>query len=343
MAAFLPEVDMHFPTPSRLLAFAVATVAFSVGALASPVAATFGPSPRQAPLRVARPAAAQTHPPTVPPRRKANRGWMLPGAGFQHPLLYVTHGSEVDVYDGRGRHPQQVGAITDGIQDSYGAYVDHRGTLYVVNWSGDPPDVAVYPAGSTSPSIEISDQLQRPLYATTDRHDHLFVSDANTGNVTEYKPGGTVAVRVLRTGGGEADGLAFNAAGDLYVAYRTDGHNGIEVFRGGKSPGQDLGIDLSDPQGLVFDPAGNLIVAETAGADKIDVFAPGQTSPLQTWHVRGVPTGLAFDLTSKALFTSCLASHDVRHLMYPDGRRPGPWLAAGDGLQGMAFSPLARH
>jgi hypothetical protein len=90
-----------------------------------------------------------------------------------------------------------------------------------------------------------------------------------------------------------------------------------------------------------MDRDGNLIVAETRGSDTVDVFAPGQTRPSQKWKVHAVPTGLAFDLRSNALFVSCLADGRIRRIVYPGAPTTKRWLDTMSNLQGMAFSPVA--
>ena len=48
-----------------------------------------------------------------------------------------------------------------------------------------------------------------------------------------------------------------------------------------------LGMRIDQPQGLLVDRAGNIIVVESA-ADRIDVFPPGATTPSVTVTISGI-------------------------------------------------------
>lgn len=213
--------------------------------------------------------------------RIANVGG-LPPITYGGDYLYIAdeYNSQIDVFHLRGREQTPIGSISSGVAEPYGIWYD-RGTksLYVANQTNST--VTAYPYGTQTPSVTYSQDLSRPLYPVVDRHGDLFVSNANTGAVVEYLAGSTNPHMVLQTPGVEADGLAFDRHGNLYVAYRTcpSGSGSVERFAPGSDKGQVLGMTLSDPQGLVIDASGDVVVDETGTANarlhQVDVFPPG--------------------------------------------------------------------
>lgn len=200
------------------------------------------------------------------------------------PYLYVAaeHANEVLIYSESGSYQSPIGMITSGISSPYGLYVDRSGNLYVANQS--PPTVTVYAPGSTSPSAIYSQDLVRPHYMVVDQYGDLFVSnaplqDCHKATVIEYEPGSQVPYRRLHVPGYEADGIDLDQQGDLYVSYRfcRDRHvGGIEKFAPGSTQGEDLGVRDYDPQGLIVDSAGNVVVVETQKWAGVAFFRPGK-------------------------------------------------------------------
>jgi|HubBroStandDraft_6_1064221.scaffolds.fasta_scaffold37977_3 hypothetical protein len=199
------------------------------------------------------------------------------------PYLYVAAESanEVLIYPESGYYQSPVGMITSGISSPYGLYVDQSGNLYVANQY--PPTVTVYAPGSTYPSATYSQDLVRPHYMVVDQYGDLFVSnaplqDCHKATVIEYQPGSQVAYRRLHVPGYEADGIDLDQQGDLYVSYRfcRDRHvGGIEKFAPGSTQGEDLGVRDHEPQGLIVDNAGDVVVVETEKWAGIALFQAG--------------------------------------------------------------------
>jgi hypothetical protein len=170
-----------------------------------------------------------------------------------------------------------------------------------------------------------SQDLERPLYPIVDSHGNLYVGNANSPTVVEYLAGTTNAYRVLQVPGDEADGLAFDQQGNLYVAYRaSDGVGGgsIEEFAPGSAQGHVLGMSLTAPQDLIVDTSGNIVVAETETADRIDVFPPGaQTPSFETTLPNGsIPTGFAVDSAEANFYASSIGG-DAFISTYPLGKQ----------------------
>lgn len=218
------------------------------------------------------------------------KGWLAPalrhGASNQS-LMYVSEESrsEIVIYPEPQPTGKPLGIITDGVDLPWGLCVDRNRNLYVANQSGT---VTEYPPGSTSPSATYAEDLGRPLYCIVDQYGDLFVGNAeggaNGGTIVEYKAGSTGAYQVLQTPGNEVDDMDFDADGNLYAAYRGgQGSYGtsIEKFAPGSADGTILGMRLNQPQGLVVDGNGDIVVVTEwrPGRNHLAVFRSGKTRP----------------------------------------------------------------
>ena len=266
-------------------------------------------------------------------------GWLTAEAALGTYLIYGATGDHVTLFPKRGFNPQPVGKISDGVTAAYGLFLARDKDLYVTNWYGDT--VSVYPRGATAPKITYSSGLSRPLYAVADAQ-NVYVGNANNGKIVIFKKGNTMPIGTFTTFGVEVDGLAFDKAGDLYAAYRrSDDRNngGVEFFRPPSSQGTDLGINVTAPQGIVVDDAGNLLLAETEGADRVDIFPPGATTPSEVALVPSTPTQIQLGRRDRMLYISSLG-HTVYVTRYPGPAKVEVKIrnSLGD-LQGLAVSP----
>ena len=129
------------------------------------------------------------------------------------------------------------------------------------------------------------------LYALADSTGHVFVSGENDhgiGDMSLEFNAGQNRVIAHQQLGSETDGMAEDGQGNLYVAYRGEPMSGsIAEFGPGLKNKRHLGIRIDQPQGLLVDRAGNIIVVESA-ADRIDVFPPGATTPSVTVTISGI-------------------------------------------------------
>lgn len=229
------------------------------------------------------------------------------------------------MYPEQGSHQAPIGAIDVGGLPC-GIYVDKRQSLYVANQL----NVTVYPPGASRPSLTLSQGLSRPLYPIVDRHGNVFVSNAqryyqNGGTVVEYHSGKTTPYRVLQTPGIEADGMDFDAQGNLYVAYRGyTGTGSIEKFAPGSTNGTILGMQLDQPQGLIVDETGNIVVVETANSGSVvphlDLFPPGRQTPSVQIPVPNTPNQIAIRQTESRLLIAAEGGL-VYQMRYPFQRK----------------------
>ena len=118
-------------------------------------------------------------------------------------------------------------------------------------------------------------------------------STSPTGNSTISKvtPAGAVSTFVS-SGLDGPDGLAFDAAGNLYVA--NEGNSTISKVTPAGAVSTFVSSGLDEPGGLAFDAAGNLYVANYANSTISKVTPAGAVS---TFVSSGLddPDGLAFD------------------------------------------------
>lgn len=264
----------------------------------------------------------------TPSRGLASAGWLSPTVrkGTSGPLLYVADQSDnqILIYPESGYNQSPVGKITSGISSPYGLNVDQSGNLYVANQG--TKSVTVYAPGSTDPSAKYTEDLTRPLYPLVDASGDLFVSNASTGKcetatVVEYESGSTKPYRELSVPGHEADGMDFDQQGNLYVVYRRAcgrGHpGGIERFAPGSSQGEDLGIEVHQPQALIVDKNDNLILTDTGDRDSVVFFQAGKR--YKKFRVKlpaDTPVEIAITSDETQLFVSCL-SGKVYETGYP--------------------------
>ena len=244
--------------------------------------------------------------------KKQPRGWFLntthasvSSSGVVQ-YLYVANqtNNDIDIFLEKGRRTLPIGQISSGIAAPYGLYVDSQHALYVANQLANT--VTKYAYGSTSPAATYSEDLDRPLYPLVDKHGNLFVGNARHGTVVEYLAGSTTPYQVLQTPGNEADGMDFDAQGNLYVAFRARELGSVEVFAPNSTQGTVLGMKLDQPQGLVVDNDGNILVVETGYTRCVDVFTPGSLTPSLQERSRYTGTQLALDKKELEIFLSTL-------------------------------------
>jgi DNA-binding beta-propeller fold protein YncE len=229
------------------------------------------------------------------------------------PLLYVGIGkpSAIDIFPLTGPNQQQIGSIPYGLETPWGLSIDANDSLYVANAGNGT--VTVYPYGSTSPSMTYS-TIYRVFYAVADSTGHVFVSGQSP--LLEFKAGRNRVIAHKQLGL-ETDGMAVDGQGNLYVAYRGEHSGSVAEFGPGLTHKRHLGISVDQPQGLLVDRAGNIIVVESA-ADRIDVFPPGATTPSVTVTISGIRNlaELAMQNSETTLWVSSLGGY-VYSMPYP--------------------------
>lgn len=277
---------------------------------------------------------------TASPQVQGDVASPLPGRAVSHrasrprprypqsgePLLYVANDDpySIDIFPLTSPNQQPIGSITNGLNYPWGLSLDANNSLYVANERDvccADGTVTVYSYGSTIPSMTYS-HVGRALYALADSAGHVFVSGQNRqhlGHVLEFNAGHKHEIAHQRLGS-ETDGIAEDGKGNLYVAYRAGGgftSSSIAEFRSGLQHMRLLGMTIDQPQGLLVDRTGNIIVVESA-ADRIDVFPPGATTPSVTITIYGISNlaELAMQKSETTLWVSSLGGF-VFSMPYP--------------------------
>ena len=133
----------------------------------------------------------------------------------------------------------------------------------------------------------------------------VFVSDYTTGLITALPLAGGSSTFATAPGGAQPEGMAFDSAGNLYVAYA--GTNTIQKFTPG-GVGSLFGTTIvSGPTGLAFDSAGNLYVSMSNNGT-IEKFGPGGGTSTVFATGFGPVLGLAIDGANNVYGASYQAS-----------------------------------
>jgi sugar lactone lactonase YvrE len=142
--------------------------------------------------------------------------------------------------------------------------------------------------------------------------------------------------------GSEADGMAFDAKGNLYVAYRRAEYgSSIVEFGPGLTNERHLPMAIELPQGLLVDRAGNIVVVESAAA-RVLVYPPGARKPSVTVQLPrsfGSLVEAAMRNRERTLWVDNVGGQ-VFSMPYPLTPRTKPTLYDGDDISsgGMTVS-----
>jgi hypothetical protein len=201
--------------------------------------------------------------PGLPSRRV--RSYMQKVGAFT-PLAYISDFSNnfVAVFD---RNGTQVGAITSGLVNPEGLFVDKRRNLWVANRFGG--NVLEFARGATSPSKTLTDSAGSPADVTICPNGTIYVSNIldtgqQSGSIQVYAHGSTSPTGTLvYSGQGENYFVTCDAAGNVFTTlYLTpNGFVGVVEYKGGNQSGATaLPIFLGFPGGIKPNNAGNLLV-----------------------------------------------------------------------------------
>lgn len=179
--------------------------------------------------------------------------------------IYVgdAYAQAVWIFPAGPSNPNPVGSITTGVSGPQGVAVDASGNLYVANPSRN--DVTVYPPGSSSPSLTLSQNLTSPTAVAVDAKGNVWVSNqlgSNQGSVVEFPPGKSSPSTVIS--GLNPLGVAVDGARNLYVANYNASKAFVSVYPpGATKPSKSFGAsDLLEPLGVIVGPSGDVYVAD---------------------------------------------------------------------------------
>ena len=229
-------------------------------------------------------------------------------------LVYIAdhHANAVYIYS-QGANPQQLGAITDGVDGPEGLAVDANGTLYVTNQLGDT--ITVYPSGSTSPSVTIHDGIGDPSAVAVDSTGRLYVSEGTNSEIVSYPPGATKPDRKIKKLA-NPDGMDIGANNQLFATYSAFPPSGVAVCT---RKCRELPLRTALASDVRVDLEGNVVVADD-DVSKIYVFAPNASSPSRTIdNANATPLALALDATDSLLYVADESTDSVDEINYKRG------------------------
>jgi hypothetical protein len=100
-----------------------------------------------------------------------------------HDYIYVAdaYANTVWIFPAQGANPSPIGSITSGLSTPQGMAIGSTGNLYVTNDSHNPPDVTIYPPGSSAPSRTLTQDLTVPAAVAVDSKGNVWVSNEEGG------------------------------------------------------------------------------------------------------------------------------------------------------------------
>lgn len=159
--------------------------------------------------------------------------------------------------------------------------VNNTGQLGVdgIFWNGselivpDSPNGTVLAVSVDGSSVrQLASGLARPTGAWAETDGDLLIADENGNAVVRLHPDGTLE-RVARLP--VPDDLVADPDGNIFVA--TIGDNAIHVITAQNNQDSILVSGLVDPQGIIFDLDGNLIVTDSGNHQLLKILIHGAT------------------------------------------------------------------
>jgi len=276
--------------------------------------------------------------------RPQQGSWMSRDANPNHPWLYVASYSsnKIDIYDVQKLALRKIGQITDAIDQPAGISVDGRGSLYVSEQVGK---VEIYAAGSTSPTLTLSQGLTYANDAVTDSAGNVYVANSggSVADIVVYPPGQTVPSQTVTSSlFSRPYGEAFDASGDLYVA---DWYLGVCMIAAGSQQVVSLGLKGGgQPAGIAFDgTTASLFVNYYYGPGKYATlaYAAGSGNPIRSLHGTEGANEMAVGMIAHSyyLFVPDFFSSKI-YVYKPNASKPSAvMLTDAKSVNGVAFKP----
>ena len=195
--------------------------------------------------------------------------------------------------------------ITKGVSNPFFITTDHAGRIYYTSWLDYLQGVIEYDAGSENPSRRI--KLNGARTVATDSSNNLYVAlcptcfEYHSGNssINVYEAGTTKLLRTITKGVDIPLSLAFDAAGNLYVADAAYPHPAVTVYAPGSSqPLRKLTKELTGPSEIALDPSNDLFVMNVpANGTQSVIEYEAQSDKVLRKITRGVssPQAIAVD------------------------------------------------
>ena len=219
----------------------------------------------------------------------------LPGATTSVIYIADAYSNAVYIYPPTGFRPSPIGSITQGVSGPIAIAVDKKGTLYVANSTADT--VTVYPAGQTSPSLTLHQDITAPGAVAVDGARNVWVSNqfGSQGSVVEFAPGKTKPKKIITDVGQNPLGIAVDSQDNLYLGTNNGTIAYVAVYPPGASHPSTIfgGNDLIQPQAITVGPTGDVYVGDLQQSE-VFIYSSGSYNLLQKFFVpQGNIGGLA--------------------------------------------------
>jgi sugar lactone lactonase YvrE len=281
--------------------------------------------------------------------------------------VYVadTGAGRVEVYDNATDANRFLGVVGEReVRAPVGLFIDVRGRLHVADaarhtvlqydpWL-DGSKLRREFGAPLAPGPQLG-RLAGPRFVVVDRTSRVYVTERDNVRVQWFRltrNNGSKAIAAFGTAEpasfDQPEGLVRDGEGRLFVSNASAAGGAVRVYdpRGAlirplAGPGSGLG-QLSSPRGLLRDPVGRLLVADSGNA-RVQAFAPFDTggAPLEAYGTRGTGSGEFTAPSALALAPGALlyvvdaGSGRVVRLRYDDDDRDGT-LDGRDSCPGVA-------
>ena len=201
--------------------------------------------------------------------------------------LFASNGGTLSVYADRGAKLLRKKTAS---QPFALLTTDSLGNLYTQCGAST---VCEYTAGST----KILRRLPYPSTALATGRSNDLAIDQSFGAVYVFGPKGKRPVRTIPGGAYNSPSLAFDQAGNLYVANDASADFIAVYAPGATRPTRTISNGLVAPRAIALDRQGYLYVLN--GNDVVEVYAPGGDMPITTIQDLDRPVALALDTSGK--------------------------------------------
>lgn len=217
-----------------------------------------------------------------------------------------------------------LGTITAGMDGPDGITLDSKVNLYVANYAGIYINQYAKPWPSSASTFTYSSGMTDPVGVGVDSSGNVYEADYDDGGgngyVNEYAQQSNTVVNQCFVGG-NAEGVAVDSAGDVFVSYNsaTTGTGKIAEYVGGLSGCSEtvLGVSLGFAGGLAIDKSGNLL-ANDQTAPSVDIIDPPYDSVTSTCGSGYAdPFHVTINKRNNKVLVADLSNADVQVLEYP--------------------------